>query len=987
MTVYQAPRTCTEKIENISQSKSIAYFRDRPVYVLLAEPGAGKTTLFKLEAKDSGAEYLSARDFIALENQQWQDQTLFIDGLDEVRAGKDDPRTPLDAIRNKLSRLGCRRFRISCREADWLEGSDYKALQPVCWPEEPAVLYLDPLTDDDIRLILRNKSVDVQEFFAKAESFGLTGLLNNPQTLEMLITAVIGGQWPNTKQQIYDLASIQLATETNDEHLVAEKPPIASQKLIETAGLLCAIQLIANLSGYTLYSNGCAELGRVALTELNLPDTAIALKVLKTRLFTKNVETYSYVHRSVAEYLAAQYIAEKIKHGLPVSRVLALTTGVDGGIVAAMRGLMAWLCTLSPKARDILIETDPLGIVIYGDVKFFLKETKSRLLQTLIRNQQEISYRINDLRTNTFTAITTKDMADELVEIFKSADRTDGFLYLIYCLLTGLRHSEPIAEIKPALLAIIRDQTHSDYNRVDALRAFIHQYPEDMESLMVLAEDFRQDNVADTTYNMLETLLEKLFPARIKADKILLYLLNRKDLRVINAHEFWYKYFPSRIADNELPEILDELARRGPSFLEFTAYQTLFDVAGQLLSRGLAVHGLNISDERLYQWLSIDIDEYQYKIPEKQSRQIAAWLTAHPERCLALLGEGLKQIRESADFRSEIGLVFLRLHDAAIPDNLGLWWLDKALKAPDFELSKSYVEQAFCCLLRKQGDSGLSLEHFVAWIENHPQYQEYYQSLIFTPVGDWRIKHAISNKKWAQQRATELTDRLGFLNEHIAQIADGSAPPAIYHDLATMFDFSEEAFGKFREPDFSEFLNHDQTLIAAVKSGFRNILRRTDLPIVEEIFLLDATGRRHFIRLPFLVCLDMLYQENPAMPDSLSDDLVCKALAFGITERLYKQPWFILLCIKHQEMAAGIFKNYITRQIAAKSQNIQGLYELADNSNYQSIAKLIVMPILNQYPVRAYKQHVRNLELLLKTAIDLIDRHELLKLIETKSGA
>ena len=68
------------------------------------------------------------------------------------------------------------------------------------------------------------------------------------------------------------------------------------------------------------------------------------------------------MHRSVAEYLAAQFIAGKIKQGLLINRVLALTTGFDGGIVAALRGLMAWLSVLSEQARERLIEIDPVGV-------------------------------------------------------------------------------------------------------------------------------------------------------------------------------------------------------------------------------------------------------------------------------------------------------------------------------------------------------------------------------------------------------------------------------------------------------------------------------------------------------------------------------------------------------------------------------------------------------------------------------------------------
>ena len=60
----------------------------------------------------------SARDFITFADRrpEWRGTTLFIDGLDEVRAGVEDGRTPLDRIRAGLDALGRPRFRLSCRE-------------------------------------------------------------------------------------------------------------------------------------------------------------------------------------------------------------------------------------------------------------------------------------------------------------------------------------------------------------------------------------------------------------------------------------------------------------------------------------------------------------------------------------------------------------------------------------------------------------------------------------------------------------------------------------------------------------------------------------------------------------------------------------------------------------------------------------------------------------------------------------------------------
>ena len=82
-------------------------FRESDAYVLLGAPGAGKTVAFRQEAECGGGYYVTARDFITFDDRpEWQNATLFIDGLDEMRAGATDERTPLDAVRAKLDRIG-----------------------------------------------------------------------------------------------------------------------------------------------------------------------------------------------------------------------------------------------------------------------------------------------------------------------------------------------------------------------------------------------------------------------------------------------------------------------------------------------------------------------------------------------------------------------------------------------------------------------------------------------------------------------------------------------------------------------------------------------------------------------------------------------------------------------------------------------------------------------------------------------------------------
>lgn len=967
--MFHVPRTvCIE-----DKNHSISDFREKAAYALLGEPGLGKTSLFEQEAESvEDGVYVTARDFIDLDSDEWKGKTLFIDGLDEARAGKSDARTPLGAIRAKLDRLKCN-FRISCREADWLGSPDIKDLEKVSSDKKIMVLHLNPLSDEDVKQIIDQdeRVADGAIFFETAERIGLSDLLYNPQTLDMLIDAVKGGlDWPESKQQVYELAIKQLASEPNGGHQVAQDVSITIPQLIEAAGFVCAIELIANAPRVSLKSQ--AGEGLIALNELSLPDSPVNA-ALKARLFKKSDDAFVYVHRSVAEYLAAKLIAEKIKAGLPINRVLALVTGFDGGVVAALRGLMAWLCALSPQARSQLIEIDPLGVVVYGDAQWFSTETKKRLLNALLRGVEK-----NDnfsWQTLSFAALTTQDMADSLLEIFKYPAQEDAKRYIQYCLLTGLCHSECIPELKLTLTAMIRDSSYWGPIRYHALDAFMHQFPKDMESLLSLADNLRLGKFDDHEGRLMDRLLDKLFPDVIHASEIFNYLMMPDHyLMVVYYHDFWKEGFLKKLSDQDLIVVLDNLSSRWSSLLNMTHHDDLIDMLGQLLVRGLRTHGASIDNEKLYQWLGIGFDQFDNCLKQADQKEIGNWINENSYRYLNLLDEGIRYIQRIDHAHLDLYDALARLYDAKPPDNLGLWWLDRALSISDFNLSQACFSEAFRALQSKWGHQGLSFEFFEHWLADHPEFRKIYQALR-------EPRHKRPPSEWKKQHQEALNARLSYLHEHEAQIAEGSAPPEIYHDLAKFFHPAKELAYKKR---LFEYLNDDEALIAAAESGLRKIIERTDIPEPDEIFKLTVESRCHFIRLPFLVCMEILYREDASLLNRLSDDLASKALAFCLTDGALNDSWVKPIQNLRPSLAAQSWIGYAGAMLKKKNPHIYGLSLLADDDDYGEIAKSAVVPLLNQYPVRGTIELISDLKYLLKAALLRVERSELSALLKKK---
>ncbi|MBK8121382.1 MAG: hypothetical protein IPK39_21180 [Sulfuritalea sp.] len=311
------PRNCTEVDRNGVRKPGLALstLRDRPAYVLLGEPGAGKTTAFREEARAAGCEAIPARDFIAFDRPEWRGWTLFIDGLDEIRAGSTDSRTPFDVIRQRIDALGRPRFRISCREADWRGAGDRDSLDRVAPGGRVDVLHLDELDTEQIEILLReNHGVSNPEGFIEvARERRLDGLLGNPQSLHMLAEA-IGQRWPNSLAETYALACQRLAEEPNRDHRDAwRQAGVATDDVLLAAGHACAVQLLAGIAGFAL-DPGVAGEAHPAFDAIGLTRTQALNRALASRLFDSRAhdERREVAHRSIAEFLGARFLAHRV---------------------------------------------------------------------------------------------------------------------------------------------------------------------------------------------------------------------------------------------------------------------------------------------------------------------------------------------------------------------------------------------------------------------------------------------------------------------------------------------------------------------------------------------------------------------------------------------------------------------------------------------------------------------------------------------------
>jgi hypothetical protein len=362
-----------------------------PNIVLLGDPGAGKSHLFGEFASAAGAEMKTARSFLNSDLASMKSsEVIFIDALDERRTGRGD-HNAIDAIVQKLVSLKPRAVRIACRAADWLGETDLAAFRTYfASTEDPVVLHLGTLSHAEQSEMLAELGVpDPAGFLNEASRRGLDELLGNPQNLKMLTEVVKTGSWPSGRTELFQQALKILLQEHSKSQTHRPTRKYSPTELMSVAGELCAVRLIGDIAAISLTENDCeGDLPSYRSICSSNPDKALA--ALGRRLFVSGseLETADYAHRTIAEYVGGQWLAEKVRNGLPLGRVRALL-GVDGRPASELRGLHAWLAVHLPEHAVELINSDAFGVLSYADAAALPPHLRQHLLRALATLAQD----------------------------------------------------------------------------------------------------------------------------------------------------------------------------------------------------------------------------------------------------------------------------------------------------------------------------------------------------------------------------------------------------------------------------------------------------------------------------------------------------------------------------------------------------------------------------------------------------------------------
>ena len=941
------PRTCTVVGDGEDKHRPLAAFRNQDAFVLLAAPGAGKTRAFEHEAHEARGHYVTARNFLTLPvRREWHRTTLYIDGLDEKRAGSSDQRTPLDEIRARLDSLGKPRFRLSCREADWFGANDRSSLAMVSPGGEVAEFRLDPLTEEGVLELLRQLGVDdPSAFVAKARDCGLDALMGNPQALEMLTRSVAGGgAWPSCRMEIFERSCHELAKELNREHQLAGRSQVGVPDLLDAAGQLCAVFLLTGTAGYAEFE-GLDDL--LPISGFREPDQDVLKAVCRTSLFETRDLAIEPRHRHIAEFLGGRYLAGLVAEGLPVGRVLALLCGFDGGVVSELRGLAAWWAAHDREARPHLIERDPLGVVLYGDAKRFSVEEKEAVFDGLERVAEQDPTQLTRLQETDarWGDLATEDMAASYMGRLSARDGSEARQAVQIALLESLARGAQIPGVVPLLLDAIRDPQHPLVVREMSLSAYLKQ-SSDRKEQVALLEAIREGSIRDPHDRLRGELLHCLYPGALSVRQLATHFGEPKDDGAGWITHFWLRHVPRESTSEQLAELMDALAGSGK--LRKVADRTdqehyLFrNISGRLVSRLLTGDGPDA--DRLFEWLGF-IDPSEYIDGGERIRQ---WFGDHPETFKAVFrisvereGDSLYNVRQ-------------RLISFGPPGDLGMWCVAEANSASCDDVAMRFAREATVGLGPtpdwSEVDKRLSRRpELRALIKQHrEEHWHLHESAKRTRAEFGDDQRRQQRKAWHDGVA-----------DHIPALEANRANPQLLHDLADVyFGHTWHVDGGNPRDRLLDLLENDEPLVETVIRAFLSTLARDDLPTLQQILRLASSHQSHYLNLAFLAGLE---ECKP-----VDESLIRLGLAILFNDPgLDEDPeWYGTLVDERPKLVAEMLVKSARRVFRAGREDSSGLYRLS-SADHAAVADHALLPALRAFPTRSTSKRLPLLATLL----------------------
>ena len=984
-------------------------FETDNAYVLLGEPGMGKSVEFEEEAKRVDAQSpVPASRFINRNphnHPEWQKGPLFIDGLDEARIGRGDQRDALDKIIDRLEELRNPKFRLSCRSLSWLGTGDREELNSLTGSVKIPVLQLNPLSKDDIRKIVFQLGGDVDTFIQEAHEHDMGIFLNNPQLLSILFKSVENDGWSNSPRETFEKACRELVSERNEKYRGARSfvslPP--NKTVLSAAGQLSVLMLIANRSGWSVDNTEDPEI--LSLLDVETNDRETLRIAFDSGLFDGSIKYRTPIHRLLAEFLGARYLHERIEDGLSVRRALALLMGHDGLPFPDLRGLIAWLASFNSQARGILMCADPVAVAFDGDASSFSFEERRQLLRNL---ECKIDL-TNTWPSEVSLGALAGDQGMTLIEKISSESlRSRGRQMIVYILLRGFskthsgrrddyehRYQSHSENDQDNLLAIVNDTSWRENVRCEALRALsivLIDSPDRGRILREILEDVGGERFPDDKNYLLGTLLDIMYPDELRPAEVWNYIVSEPDADSISAQLKFYSSLVKRSTAEQVKELLDSLCDQASEVIPKLRNNYLADKVSKLLERGIESFGDEMDIPKLYRWFKL-VEPYDYsshKILQHSSPEvyititatILDWLRQRINILYALIEYELYEKEHKIGIERMLDTICHKFLGRSAPEGFRLWCLNRAAEL--WGLNNRVAEELACwSICSVDGwEPPLSDDEIRKIVSGISGLTEWNTMRLKAKARTERrelhmqMKQEMFSAKSRKKKHGELEQ----IRQQITNLVEGSCPPLWLHSLAKIY---WRGYMQDSEDPRSRLESHmcgDESLVSATLAGFRSVLKRDDLPNLDEIAQSYENRRISLFALPFVAGMEEQERESGDSLSRLCEKGRRRALGFHLVTDLSRQgnisfgktmplEWYKQALIKYpRAVADSIVAIHIT---SVRSGTVEEayLFDLAFDPAHEYVAQLALSRMFAVFPARCRGPQLKSLRVVLWSAI------------------
>lgn len=934
--------------------------------ILLGEPGAGKTHLFKSAASSLNGKFLPIRSFLVYSTDQLSNQHLFIDGLDEKRSGRNDD-SVIDEITRQLMGVTQAKVSITCRERDWLGDTDLAVLNSYFENNGGViVLRLKPLSRDEQVNVLESAGyTSAEEFLTLAEQKELHDFLNNPQNLLMMAEVVKQGSWPETRLELFAKSANILLKEHNRNK---SREAYGSAELIDTAGAICAMRLFSDVDGISVEDSE-THTSYPSYRTVTICDKDKVRAALQRRLFVNipGVEAVDYVHRTLAEYLAAVWLAKEIKNGLPIRRIKTLFSH-DGGPTSELRGLHAWLPVLLSEYSKTFIDADPLGVLIYADSCSLSISAKLNLLSAMEKLSEDNPWFYSRYDHNTsLPNFIEPGILSAIASYLEDTTISSRFRIL---LLDIIGSGKPFSALTPSLLKVATGEHYCQAERTEALSCLSQLNLPDNTVRELFDEPTNLDESSLVIKAHILTLFYQYCLKPKDVADIVMASLQLSDKLPIGS--LWN--LANCIPISDIEEVFTLIPSIDTAKHIESNQSELVYVLDQLLLRYLTHQDMQL--DPVFIWNSLSkINAFQSKGDNRENKELKFQIERNVQLSTALVDYA---ITSHSDSTGTWGLVYeiQRTLLFAVSSDLVLIRIINLLIRGNFDIQKKVsMARAATTLCFSAGGIGLeAFEILQTLLSIDITLNNCADDLMSSEIDEFRAENNLRSYRAKRKELARLRKNIEDFQNDIEKIAKA--------DHVGWLEFLGNAYwGRFnhskRELTPAQKLAYelgDTNLIAAV-AGIQAIIGHNQFPTWHDVSKLILQNKFRHIWYTSLAALTEYWNEFNDIPE-LSDDAIKAILA--IDSVCHVHTWQKNICsqVSHQwktelirrniELALDTYKSLFEMTIGNEKIITLGFEDLLRHSAFEQHRTQIVFHLLKNYPEMSEYQLKNTLKLGLK---------------------